>query len=92
VRALIFVLLLATSLLAPAAWAQTAGPSVPAPTAHARIKSAAPKAKAAPRLVKHRTVRPAVRKAVAARPVTKARTPAHRVPAKHVEGIPRVVA
>lgn len=84
-RPLILVLLLSTSLLAPVAWAQTAGPSIPAAAPHGKIKSAAPKAKASPRVVKHRTARPTVRKAAASRPVTKAKTPARRAPAKQAE-------
>ena len=82
---LILVLLLATSLLAPVAWAQTAGPSIPTAAPHGKIKNAAPKAKVAPRVVKHRTARPAVRKAAVSRPVTKAKAPARRAPGKQAE-------
>jgi hypothetical protein len=85
VRLLILVLLLATSLLAPLAWAQTAGPSIPTAAPHGKIKSAAPKAKIAPRVVNHRTTRPAARKVVAAKRVTKAKAPVHRAPGKQAE-------
>jgi len=67
------MLFLATCLLAPAAWAQTAGPTI-APSALDGKLHAAPAKKPAARVAKKRALRPAIRKAGPARAAHKAGT------------------
>ncbi|MBI4011907.1 MAG: hypothetical protein HY359_06350 [Candidatus Rokubacteria bacterium] len=80
-RRLTTAILLGITALAPAALAQTAGPSIPAPARDAGIKAKPAAPRPAPR-AKKRFARHVVRKAGAARTVTKAKAPVRRMPAK----------
>ncbi len=82
-RVLITALLVAAFAFAPAASAQTAGPSVPTGSAlDGEFKANASKRKPVHRVAKKRVTRHTVRKARAVRAATKAKAAPRRAPAR----------